>query len=281
MTGTIPQIKLPSGQAVPALGQGTWYMGENAGERHHEVEALRHGIDLGMTLIDTAEMYADGEAEDVVGEAIAGRRDDVFLVSKVLPYNASRRGTIEACDRSLGRLGTDHIDLYLLHWRGRHSLAETVAAFEALQQAGKIVAWGVSNFDTSDLKELSGVAGGQAVATNQILYNLTRRGPEFDLMPWCDQQHIPLMAYSPIEQGRLLGNRVLAEIATECGVTPAAVALAWTMRNGNVIAIPKSSNLHHVRDNRKAADLRLSGEQLARLDQIFAPPSRKVALEML
>jgi diketogulonate reductase-like aldo/keto reductase len=181
----------------------------------------------------------------------------------------------------LERLGTDHIDLYLLHWRGRHPLAETVAAFEALQQAGKIVAWGVSNFDTSDLKELSGVAGGQAVATNQILYNLTRRGPEFDLMPWCDQQHIPLMAYSPIEQGRLLGNRVLAEIATECGVTPAAIALAWTMRNGNVIAIPKSSNLHHVRDNRKAADLRLSGEQLARLDQVFAPPSRKVALEML
>ncbi len=281
MTGTIPQIKLPSGQTVPALGQGTWYMGENAGERNHEVEALRHGIDLGMTLIDTAEMYADGEAEDAVGEAIAGRRDDVFLVSKVLPYNASRRGTIEACERSLERLGTDRIDLYLLHWRGRHPLAETVAAFEALQQAGKIVAWGVSNFDTSDLKELSGVAGGQSVATNQILYNLTRRGPEFDLMPWCDQHLIPLMAYSPIEQGRLLGNRVLAEIATECDVTPAAVALAWTMRNGNVIAIPKSSNLHHVRDNRKAADLRLSGEQLARLDQAFAPPSRKVALEML
>ncbi|TMU92250.1 aldo/keto reductase [Brucella haematophila] len=281
MTGTIPQITLPSDQTVPALGQGTWYMGENAGERHHEVEALRHGIDLGMTLIDTAEMYADGEAEYVVGEAIAGRRDDVFLVSKVLPYNASRRGTIEACERSLERLGTDRIDLYLLHWRGRHPLAETVAAFETLQQAGKIVAWGVSNFDTSDLKELSGVAGGQAVATNQILYNLTRRGPEFDLMPWCDQHFIPLMAYSPIEQGRLLGNRVLAEIATECGVTPAAVALAWTMRNGNVIAIPKSSNLHHVRDNRKAADVRLSGEQLARLDQAFAPPSRKVALEML
>ncbi|URQ75776.1 MAG: aldo/keto reductase [Candidatus Ochrobactrum gambitense] len=281
MTGTIPQINLPSGQTVSALGQGTWYMGENAGERHHEVEALRHGIDLGMTLIDTAEMYADGEAEDVVGEAITDRRDDVFLVSKVLPYNASRRGTIEACERSLKRLGTDRIDLYLLHWRGRHPLAETVAAFDELQQAGKIVAWGVSNFDTADLKELSGVAGGQAVATNQILYNLTRRGPEFDLMLWCDQHHIPLMAYSPIEQGRLLGNRVLAEIAAECGVTPAAVALAWTMRKGNVIAIPKSSNLHHIRDNRKAADLRLSGEQLTRLDQAFAPPSRKVALEML
>lgn len=281
MTGTIPQIKLPSGQTVPALGQGTWYMGENAGERHHEVEALRHGIELGMTLIDTAEMYADGEAENVVSEAIAGRRDDVFLVSKVLPYNASRRGTIEACERSLERLGTDRIDLYLLHWRGRHPLAETVAAFEELQQAGKIVAWGVSNFDTGDMKELVSVTGGQAVATNQILYNLTRRGPEFDLMPWCGQHGVPLMAYSPIEQGRLLGNRALAEIAAECGVTPAAVALAWTMRNGKVIAIPKSSNLHHVRDNRKAADLRLSEEQLARLDRAFAPPSRKVALEML
>ncbi|MFD1792663.1 aldo/keto reductase [Ochrobactrum teleogrylli] len=281
MTGTIPQIKLPSGQNVPALGQGTWYMGENAGERHHEVEALRYGIELGMTLIDTAEMYADGEAEEVVGEAITGRRDDVFLVSKVLPYNASRSGTVEACERSLERLGTDRIDLYLLHWRGRHPLAETIAAFEELQQAGKIVAWGVSNFDTGDMKELFSVTGGQAVASNQILYNLTRRGPEFDLMPWCGQHGIPLMAYSPIEQGRLLGNRALAEIAAEYSVTPAAVALAWTMRKGNVVAIPKSSNLHHVRDNRKAADLRLSEEQLARLDRAFAPPSRKVALEML
>ena len=281
MTGTIPQIKLPSGQNVPALGQGTWYMGENAGERHHEVEALRYGIELGMTLIDTAEMYADGEAEEVVGEAITGRRDDVFLVSKVLPYNASRTGTIEACERSLERFGTDRIDLYLLHWRGRHPLAETIAAFEELQQAGKIVAWGVSNFDTGDMKELFSVTGGQAVASNQILYNLTRRGPEFDLMPWCGQHGIPLMAYSPIEQGRLLGNRALAEIAAEYSVTPAAVALAWIMRKGNVVAIPKSSNLHHVRDNRKAADLRLSEEQLARLDRAFAPPSRKVALEML
>lgn len=281
MTGTIPQIKLPSGQNVPALGQGTWYMGENAGERHHEVEALRYGIELGMTLIDTAEMYADGEAEEVVGEAITGRRDDVFLVSKVLPYNASRTGTIEACERSLERLGTDRIDLYLLHWRGRHPLAETIAAFEELQQAGKIVAWGVSNFDAGDMQELFSVTGGQAVASNQILYNLTRRGPEFDLMPWCGQHGIPLMAYSPIEQGRLLGNRALAEIAAEYSVTPAAVALAWIMRKGNVVAIPKSSNLHHVRDNRKAADLRLSEEQLARLDRAFAPPSRKVALEML
>ena len=281
MTGTIPQITLPSGQAVPALGQGTWYMGEDSAQRRFEIEALRCGIDLGMTLIDTAEMYADGEAEDVVGEAVAGRRDDVFLVSKVLPFNASRTGTIEACERSLRRLRTDHIDLYLLHWRGRYPLEETIAAFEALQHAGKIGNWGVSNFDTDDMKELAGIAGGEVVSTNQILYNLTRRGPEFDLMPWCAERKIPLMAYSPIEQGRLLGDPVLAEIADETGGTPASVALAWTMRGGNVIAIPKSSNLHHVRDNRKAAELRLSEDQLNRLDRVFMPPSRKTALEML
>ena len=281
MTGTMPQITLPSGQAVPALGQGTWYMGEDSAQRRFEIEALRCGIDLGMTLIDTAEMYADGEAEDVVGEAVTGRRDDVFLVSKVLPFNASRKGTVEACERSLRRLRSDHIDLYLLHWRGRYPLEETIAAFETLQNAGKIGNWGVSNFDTDDMKELAGVAGGKAVSTNQILYNLTRRGPEFDLMPWCAERKIPLMAYSPIEQGRLLGDPVLAEIAGETGGTPASVALAWTMRGGNVIAIPKSSNLHHVRDNRKAAELRLSEDQLNRLDRVFMPPSRKTALEML
>jgi len=281
MTGTIPRITLPSGQTVPALGQGTWYMGEDSAQRRHEIEALRSGIDLGMTLIDTAEMYADGEAEDVVGEAVSGRRDDVFLVSKVLPFNASRNGTIEACERSLKRLRTERIDLYLLHWRGRYPLEETVAAFEDLKHVGKIASWGVSNFDTDDMKELADVANGMDVATNQILYNLTRRGPEFDLLPWCAERKIPLMAYSPIEQGRLLGSPVLAEIADETGGTPASVAIAWTMRNGNVIAIPKSSNLHHVRDNRKAAELRLSDDQLKRLDQVFKPPSRKTALEML
>nr|WP_247876779.1 aldo/keto reductase [Ochrobactrum sp. CM-21-5] len=272
---------LPSGRCVSALGQGTWYMGEDSAQRRYEVEALQCGIDLGMTLIDTAEMYADGEAEEVVGEAIADRRDKVFLVSKVLPYNASREGTIEACERSLERLGTDRIDLYLLHWRGRHPLQETLEAFEALQTAGKIVDWGVSNFDTNDLKALVDVAGGDAVSTNQILYNLTRRGPEFDLMPWCRERRVPVMAYSPIEQGRLLGNGVLDDIANETGVTPAAVALAWAMRNGDVIAIPKSSNLHHVKENRKAVDLRLNDEQLARLDRVFLPPTRKTALEML
>ena len=256
-------------------------MGEDSAQRRYEVEALQCGIDLGMTLIDTAEMYADGEAEEVVGEAIADRRDKVFLVSKVLPYNASREGTIEACERSLERLDTDRIDLYLLHWRGRYPLQETLEAFEALQTAGKIVDWGVSNFDTNDLKALVDVAGGDAVSTNQILYNLTRRGPEFDLMPWCRERRVPVMAYSPIEQGRLLGNGVLDDIANETGVTPAAVALAWAMRNGDVIAIPKSSNLHHVKENRKAVDLHLNDEQLARLDRVFLPPTRKTALEML
>ncbi|MCK4203443.1 aldo/keto reductase [Brucella pituitosa] len=281
MTGTIPQVKLASGTHVPALGQGTWYMGEDTRQRRLEVEALQCGIELGMTLIDTAEMYADGGAEEVVGEAIKGRRDSVFLVSKVLPYNASLEGTIEACERSLKRLGTEKIDLYLLHWRGRYPLEETLAAFEKLQQAGKIGAWGVSNFDTDDMKELTIVTGGTAVAANQILYNLIRRGPEFDLMPWCAGQKTPLMAYSPIEQGRLLGNSVLHEVADEIGVSPAAVALAWTMRNGDVIAIPKTSKLGHVRENRNAADIRLTEEQLTLLDRTFAPPTRKTALEML
>jgi diketogulonate reductase-like aldo/keto reductase len=234
-----------------------------------------------MTLIDTAEMYADGGAEEVVGEAIGGRRDDVFLVSKVLPYNASAQGTIESCERSLKRLGTEKIDLYLLHWRGRYPLEETLSAFEELQRAGKIGAWGVSNFDTDDMQELTNIAGGKAVATNQILYNLIRRGPEFDLLPWCAAREVPLMAYSPIEQGRLLGNNVLHEVADEIGVSPAAVALAWTMRNGNVIAIPKTSKLSHVRENRNAADIRLTEEQLTLLDRTFAPPTRKTALEML
>lgn len=281
MTGQIPQVKLASSTHVPALGQGTWYMGEDARQRRLEIEALQCGIELGMTLIDTAEMYADGGAEEVVGEAIGGRRDDVFLVSKVLPYNASARGTIEACERSLKRLGTEKIDLYLLHWRGRYPLEETLSAFEELKRVGKIGAWGVSNFDTDDMQELANIAGGKAVATNQILYNLIRRGPEFDLLPWCGAREVPLMAYSPIEQGRLLGNSVLHEVADEIGVSPAAVALAWTMRNGNVIAIPKTSKLSHVRENRNAADIKLTEEQLTLLDRTFAPPTRKTALEML
>jgi len=281
MAADIPTTPLPSGEQVPVLGQGTWFMGEDRRRRDQEADALRLGIDLGMTLIDTAEMYADGGAEAVVGDAIYGRRDKIFLVSKVLPSNASRQGTIRACDNSLKRLKCETIDLYLLHWRGGYPLEETIAGFEDLRQAGKIRHWGVSNFDTDDMEELVLALGGHHVATNQILYNLTRRGPEFDLMPWCRGRKIPLMAYSPIEQGRLLGNKVLGNIAKECDTTPAAVALAWVLSREGIIAIPKSSNPVHLRENRKAVDLKLSAEQIATLDHAFAAPTRKVQLEML
>ncbi|KAF5884669.1 aldo/keto reductase, partial [Rhizobium sp. PEPV16] len=209
----IPTITFPNGVEVPALGQGTWAMGEDAGHAKAEIESLRAGIDLGMTLIDTAEMYGDGGAEEIVGQAIRGRRDEVFIVSKVYPWNASLTGTIEACERSLERLGTDRIDLYLLHWRGDHPLAETVAAFEMLKASGKIGAWGVSNFDTDDMEELLGVPDGANVAANQVLYNLSRRGIEFDLLPWCQSHGIPVMAYSPIEQGNILHHPELIRIA--------------------------------------------------------------------
>ncbi|GAB1584527.1 aldo/keto reductase [Phyllobacterium phragmitis] len=281
MAADIPVTSLPSGEKIPVLGQGTWFMGEDKRRFDEEVDALRLGIDLGMTLIDTAEMYADGRAEMVVGEAIKRRRDAVFLVSKVLPSNASRRETIQACENSLRRMKCETIDLYLLHWRGGYPLQETVAAFEDLRQAGKIRNWGVSNFDIDDMDELAHVVDGQQIATNQILYNLTRRGPEFDLMPWCRERAIPVMAYSPIEQGRLLGNKVLAEIAKECGSTPASVALAWVLSHEGVIAIPKSSDPVHLRENRQAADLKLPVEQLLSLDRAFPAPRRKVPLEML
>ncbi|OTA40500.1 MAG: oxidoreductase, partial [Symbiobacterium thermophilum] len=248
----IPTLSLPSGERVPVLGQGTWMMGESRRSRREEVEALRLGLDLGMTLIDTAEMYADGGAEEVVAEAIAGRRDQVFLVTKVLPGNASRRGTIEACERSLRRLRTDRIDLYLLHWRGRYPLAETLEAFAELVRAGKIRYWGVSNFDTDDMEELTGLPGGAAVATNQVLYNLSRRGIEYDLLPWCRERRIPIMAYSPIEQGRILGNPALRRVAARHGATPAQVALAWLLRQKDVMVIPKAGRPEHVRENRAA-----------------------------
>ena len=224
------KTKLPSGLAVPVLGQGTWYMGDDAHRRADEVASLRLGLDLGMTLIDTAEMYGDGASEKLVGEAIAGRRDEVFLVSKVLPSNASRNGTIAACERSLRRLGTDCIDLYLLHWRGRTPFAETIAAFEALQDAGKIRYWGVSNMDVDDMREIERAPGGDAMATNQVLYNLTRRGIEYDLLPQAQDRGLPLMAYSPIEQGRLAEYPEVQAIADRHGVTPAQVALAWVLR---------------------------------------------------
>jgi diketogulonate reductase-like aldo/keto reductase len=278
---TIPTTSLPSGETVPVLGQGTWFMGEQARHAADEAAALRLGLDLGMTLIDTAEMYGDGGAEEVVADAIAGRRSDVFLISKVLPLNSSRKGTIAACERSLKRLSTDVIDLYLLHWRGSVPLRETVDAFEALKQDGKIRHWGVSNFDIADMVELFALPGGRNCAANQVLYNLTRRGIEFDLLPWCQEQATPIMAYSPIEQGRMLNHAALKAVASRHGATPAQVALAWLLRQDGMIAIPKAGTPQHVRENRLAADLRLTGDDLAALDKAFPPPSRKCALEML
>jgi diketogulonate reductase-like aldo/keto reductase len=273
--------KLPSGEAIPVLGQGTWHMAEHPRRRAEEIAALRCGLDLGMTLIDTAEMYADGAAEQLVGEAIAGRRDEVFLVGKVLPHNATRRGTIAACERSLRRLGTDRLDLYLLHWRGQVPLAETLEAFVALTRTGKIRHWGVSNFDVADMEELEGTPGGGAVATDQVLYNLTRRGIEYDLLPWCRKRSIPIMAYSPVEQGRLLNHPQLQDIADRHRATPAQVALAWVVRQDGLVAIPKAGTPAHVRENRAALDILLTDEDLAVLDRVFLPPTEPQPLEMI
>ncbi len=277
----IPTIRFPDGTEVPALGQGTWNMGENPSDAKREVESLRAGLDLGMTLIDTAEMYADGGAEKIVGDAIRGRRDDVFLVSKVYPWNASRKGTIEACERSLSRMGADRLDLYLLHWRGDHPLGETVEAFEALKAAGKIGAWGVSNFDTEDMEELLAVPSGGNVAANQVLYNLSRRGIEFDLLPWCQQRNIPVMAYSPIEQGRILHHPELIRIAKANQATPAQVALAFLLERDGMIVIPKTANAARAAENRDAASLDITDEDWAALDAAFPPPARKKPLAML
>jgi diketogulonate reductase-like aldo/keto reductase len=277
----IRTIALPSGEAVPVLGQGTWGMGEKRNRRVDEIAALRLGLDLGMTLIDTAEMYADGGAEEVVGEAIAGRRAGVFLVSKVLPHHATRRGTIAACHASLKRLRTERLDLYLLHWRGTVPLAETLEGFHTLTRSGEVRYWGVSNFDTADMEELVELPGGTAAATDQVLYNLMRRGIEFDLLPWCRKRRIPIMAYSPIEQGRVLDNAAVRRIARRQEVTAAQVALAWVLRQEGVLAIPKSSHPDHVRQNRSALEVHLTREDLIELDREFPPPTGKVPLEML
>jgi diketogulonate reductase-like aldo/keto reductase len=274
-------VALPSGERVPALGQGTWYMGSSRAAREQEIAALRAGLDLGLTLIDTAEMYADGRAEAVVGEAIAGRRDEVFLVSKVLPGNATRRGTAAACEQSLKRLKTDRIDLYLLHWRGEVPLAESLQALLALQRAGKIRHFGVSNLDLSDMREWWALPGGSGVAVNQLLYNLTRRGIEWDLLPWLRERRVPVMAYSPLEQARLLKNAKLAAFAKRAGITPAQAALAWLLANDDVIVIPKSASVERVRENAAAATLKLSAAQLAELDRLFPPPAGPCPLEML
>ena len=276
-----PMVALPTGARVPALGQGTWHMGEDASRRGDEVAALRRGLDLGLTLVDTAEMYGDGAAEALVAEAIAGRRDEAFLVSKVLPWNASRAGTRRACERSLRRLRTDRIDLYLLHWRGDTPLAETVAAFEELARAGKIRSWGVSNLDTDEMQDLVEAAGGTAVQTDQVLYNVSRRGIEFDLLPWCRARSIPIMAYSPVEQGRILRHAALRRVAERHEATPAQVAIAWTLRDGGVIAIPKAGTRAHVEENRAAAGLALTARDRADLDRAFPPPRSKRPLEML
>jgi diketogulonate reductase-like aldo/keto reductase len=269
------KVTLPGGETVPALGQGTWYMGERADRRQAEAAALRYGLDLGMTLIDTAEMYGEGGAEEVVGDAIAGRRDEVFVVSKVYPHNASRKGAVAAAERSLKRLRTDRIDLYLLHWRGRYPLRETVEAFEALRAAGKIRHWGVSNLDTDEMAELP-----PGCTANQVLYNVTRRGVEWDLLPWCAEHGTAVMAYSPIEQGRLPAG-ALDTIARTHGADRFAIALAWVLARPGVIAIPKAVGREHVEANRKAADLVLTVEDLAEIDRAFPPPRRKQPLAML
>ncbi|WP_294242160.1 aldo/keto reductase [uncultured Sphingomonas sp.] len=273
-------IRLPDGTTVPALGQGTWMMAEDRRVRSEEIAALRGGIDLGLTLIDTAEMYADGESERLVGEAIKGRRDEIFLVSKAYPQNASRDRLPRACEASLERLGTDRLDLYLLHWRGNVPLGETVEAMERLVDAGKILRWGVSNLDADDMEDLV-ASGGDACATDQILYNLTRRGPEHDLLPWLAEHAIPTMAYSPVEQGRLVDHAGLCSLADEIGATLAQLALAWLLARDNVIAIPKAGRVAHVRDNRAAADLTLDASVLDRLDKLFPRPKGRLPLEML
>lgn len=278
----IPTVRLPDGTAVPALGQGTWHMGESRARAAAEAAALREGIERGLTLIDTAEMYGEGGAERVIGQAIAGERERLFLVSKVYPHNASAAGVPRACAASLKRLGTDRIDLYLLHWRGGHPLAETVAAFERLREAGHIRYWGVSNFDTDDMEELAALPAGGACATNQVLYHPDRRGIEFDLLPWCRARGMPIMAYSPLGQaGRLLRSPALAAVAKRHGASPAQVAIAWSLRDGNTISIPKAATPEHVRQNAAAAALRLTAEDLAEIDGAHPPPRRKQALGML
>ena len=274
-------VTLPSGETLPALGQGTWNMGDKRDTRREEISSLQLGLDLGLKLIDSAEMYGEGKAEELIGEAIAGRRDEAFLVSKVYPHNASRKGTRSACERSLKRMRTDRIDLYLLHWRGNIPLSETIEGFIALQKAGKIRYYGVSNLDLDDMRELFSLPGGEAVATNQLLYNLTRRGIEWDLAPWLREQKIPVMAYSPIEQSRLLSNPKLADFAQRHGMTPAQAALAWLLAKDDIIAIPKTGRRERLKENVGALDHPLTREQVAELDRLFPPPRAPVPLQML
>ncbi|MBL0423065.1 aldo/keto reductase [Ramlibacter sp. AW1] len=274
-------VTLPSGDLVAALGQGTWHIGDEPARRREEIDCLRRGIDLGLTLIDTAEMYGDGRSEALVGEAIEGRRHEVFIVSKVYPHNASRRSMHISCDNSLKRLRIDAIDLYLLHWQGNVPLAESVEAFEALRRAGKIRHWGVSNLDTALMRELHDLPAGAAVQTDQVLYNLGRRGIEWDLLPWLRERRIPVMAYSPLEEGRLVRRRGLAEFAKRHGMTPAQVAIAWLLACDDVIAIPKTASRKRLEENALALEHPLTTAQLHELDGHFPPPTRPSPLEMI
>jgi len=266
------EVKLPTGEAVPALGVGTWRMGERARPREQEVAALRYALDLGIRVIDTAEMYGSGGAEEIVGEAIEGRRDDVFVVTKLYPYNATSQGTVEACERSLKRLNTDRIDLYLVHWRGDVPLAESVEAFERLKADGKIRHWGVSNYDVRDMEELLGLEAGEACAANQVLYHLAQRSIEPELLPLCQARSIPIMAYTPLGDGRVMKSSPVPQIAAKHDTGPAAIALAWLLRNEGVMVIPKASQAAHIEEIAQAPDIRLDEEDLSALEAAF--PSR-------
>jgi diketogulonate reductase-like aldo/keto reductase len=274
----IPSLTLPGGGQIPLLGLGTWRMGELAAQKRSEIAVLQHAIAQGIRLIDTAEMYGEGGAEEMLGEALAGRRDEAFVVSKVYPHNAGAKSTVAACERSLRRLKSDRLDLYLLHWRGRIPLAETLEAFERLRKAGKILRWGVSNFDPDDLDELGALPSGGHCVANQVMYHLAERGVEWRLVRQCRQAGMAVMAYSPLGLGKLAGNRRLAAIAQAAGATPVAVALAWLLAQPGVIAIPKSTVPAHLREIRRAADLAVSAATRAALDAAFPPPSRATPL---
>ena len=274
-------VQLPGGRAIPALGLGTWHMGEKKDDRAREIAALKAGIDLRLTVIDTAEMYGNGGAEEVVADAIAGTRDRVYLVSKVLPHNASRKGTIAACERSLKRLKTDRIDLYLLHWRGSYPLANTVASFEQLKSEGKIVDWGVSNFDADDMVELKRVGDGDRCAANQVLYHLGSRGIEWQLLPDSQRAGIPIMAYCPLGQGELIGHPAIVQLADKHAVAPSAIALAFLLAKPGILAIPKSSHAERVKDFATAREVKLDAEDVAILDREFPPPECKMALNIV
>jgi diketogulonate reductase-like aldo/keto reductase len=279
-------IQLPDGTTLPAIGQGTWYMGEKQSSRREEVQALRYGIERGMTVIDTAEMYAEGGAEEVTGEAIKDCRDDVFLVSKVYPHHADRKQMITACERSLSRMGTDRLDLYLLHWRGGVPLEETVEAMEQLKQSGKILRWGVSNLDKEDMQELWNVPGGKHCAVNQVLYHAASRGIEYHLLPWLREHHVPVMAYCPLAQGgrlrkELLEHPTILDIARDRGVSPSQIALSWVIRDGDVLAIPKAVQLDHVAENAAAMHVTLTQNEVVRLDEAFPAPKGKVPLDIV